>query len=150
MQFLICLISIAGLVAVSSSASVPENILDSLSEASELNSPSELTRFKKSAYGGGSIPAPPCPKSYLFSCQSNVAPVPCAPAPSYAPAPAPAYAPKPAPAPAYAPAPAPAKPSYAGAYSVPVPRYSLPQAAYPGIPQELLRPVYGYNNQYLY
>ncbi|XP_001965040.3 vitelline membrane protein Vm34Ca [Drosophila ananassae] len=31
-----------------------------------------------------SIPAPPCPKNYLFSCQPNLAPVPCsAPAPSY-------------------------------------------------------------------
>ncbi|XP_017855156.1 vitelline membrane protein Vm34Ca [Drosophila busckii] len=31
-----------------------------------------------------SIPAPPCPKNYLFSCQPNLQPVPCsAPAPSY-------------------------------------------------------------------
>ncbi|EDW03183.1 vitelline membrane protein Vm34Ca [Drosophila grimshawi] len=31
-----------------------------------------------------SIPAPPCPKNYLFSCQPNLAPVPCSPpAPSY-------------------------------------------------------------------
>ncbi|EDW76099.1 uncharacterized protein Dwil_GK15281 [Drosophila willistoni] len=30
-----------------------------------------------------SIPAPPCPKNYLFSCQPNLAPVPCsAPAPA--------------------------------------------------------------------
>jgi len=51
----------------------------------------DLTRLRKSAYGGSSggyggssIPAPPCPKNYLFSCQPNLAPVPCsAPAPSY-------------------------------------------------------------------
>ncbi|EDW03024.1 vitelline membrane protein Vm26Ab [Drosophila grimshawi] len=31
-----------------------------------------------------SIPAPPCPKNYLFSCQPSLQPVPCsAPAPSY-------------------------------------------------------------------
>ncbi|KAH8404819.1 hypothetical protein KR222_004537 [Zaprionus bogoriensis] len=31
-----------------------------------------------------SIPAPPCPKNYLFSCQPNLAPVPCsAPAANY-------------------------------------------------------------------
>ncbi|KAH8273921.1 hypothetical protein KR044_003409 [Drosophila immigrans] len=30
------------------------------------------------------VPAPPCPKNYLFSCQPNLTPVPCsAPAPSY-------------------------------------------------------------------
>lgn len=48
-----------------------------------------------------SIPAPPCPKNYLFSCQPNLAPVPCsAPAPSYGSAGAysqyaPVYAPQP-------------------------------------------------------
>ncbi|XP_022220145.1 vitelline membrane protein Vm34Ca [Drosophila obscura] len=48
-----------------------------------------------------SIPAPPCPKNYLFSCQPNLAPVPCsAPAPSYGSAGAysqyaPVYAPHP-------------------------------------------------------
>ncbi|KAI8043727.1 vitelline membrane protein Vm34Ca [Drosophila gunungcola] len=36
------------------------------------------------SYAPASIPAPPCPKNYLFSCQPNLAPVPCsAPAPSY-------------------------------------------------------------------
>ncbi|EDW76348.1 uncharacterized protein Dwil_GK14709 [Drosophila willistoni] len=31
-----------------------------------------------------SVPAPPCPKNYLFSCQPSLQPVPCsAPAPSY-------------------------------------------------------------------
>ncbi|XP_017132215.1 vitelline membrane protein Vm34Ca-like [Drosophila elegans] len=36
------------------------------------------------SYAPSSIPAPPCPKNYLFSCQPNLAPVPCsAPAPSY-------------------------------------------------------------------
>ncbi|XP_004531358.1 vitelline membrane protein Vm26Aa [Ceratitis capitata] len=68
----------------------------------------DLSRFRKSAYGGGaSIPAPPCPKNYLFSCQPNLAPVPCA-----APAAAPAY-------------------GSAGAYSAPIPTYVAPlHAAY--------------------
>lgn len=54
------------------------------------------------AYAGQvSIPAPPCPKNYLFSCQPNLAPVPCsAPAASYGPSGAysqyaPVYAPRP-------------------------------------------------------
>ncbi|XP_016961773.1 vitelline membrane protein Vm34Ca [Drosophila biarmipes] len=55
------------------------------------------------SYGAApvSIPAPPCPKNYLFSCQPNLAPVPCsAPAPSYGSAGAysqyaPVYAPQP-------------------------------------------------------
>ncbi|XP_055914858.1 vitelline membrane protein Vm26Aa-like [Eupeodes corollae] len=139
MQSFICFISIAAaLIAVTSSASVagylnepvPENILESLVAASQLKAPEELVRWKKSAYGGAQLQAPPCPKNYLFSCQSSVAPVPCA-AP---------------------PAPAPAKPSYAGAYSMQVPRYTYPQEAYnQGIPQELLMPsIYGYNQQYLY
>ncbi|XP_023299353.2 vitelline membrane protein Vm34Ca-like [Lucilia cuprina] len=28
-------------------------------------------------YGGASIPAPPCPKNYLFSCQPSLQPAPC-------------------------------------------------------------------------
>ncbi|KAH8352124.1 hypothetical protein KR084_002131 [Drosophila pseudotakahashii] len=53
------------------------------------------------SYAPASIPAPPCPKNYLFSCQPNLAPVPCsAPAPSYGSAGAysqyaPVYAPQP-------------------------------------------------------
>ncbi|XP_005189229.2 vitelline membrane protein Vm26Aa-like [Musca domestica] len=27
--------------------------------------------------GGLTLPAPPCPKNYLFSCQPNLAPAPC-------------------------------------------------------------------------
>ncbi|XP_055905292.1 vitelline membrane protein Vm26Aa-like [Eupeodes corollae] len=54
-----------------------------------------------SSYGGGSYAAPPCPKSYLFSCQPNVAPVPCAAGGG----------------------------GYAGAYSEYVPQYALPQYA---------------------
>ncbi|XP_017859871.1 PREDICTED: vitelline membrane protein Vm26Ab [Drosophila arizonae] len=47
-----------------------------------------------------SIPAPPCPKNYLFSCQPSLQPVPCS-------APAPAY-------------------GNAGAYSQYVPQYAVP------------------------
>lgn len=39
----------------------------------------ENLRAKKSAYGGSSYSAPPCPKNYLFSCQPAVQPVGCAP-----------------------------------------------------------------------
>ncbi|KAH8236163.1 hypothetical protein KR032_000238, partial [Drosophila birchii] len=47
-----------------------------------------------------SIPSPPCPKNYLFSCQPSLQPVPCsAPAPSY---------------------------GSAGAYSQYVPQYAVP------------------------
>ncbi|XP_017019175.1 vitelline membrane protein Vm26Aa [Drosophila kikkawai] len=76
----------------------------------------DLTRLRKSAYGGSSggyggssVPAPPCPKNYLFSCQPNLAPVPCsAPAPSY---------------------------GSAGAYSSPVASYIAPTY---GVPQQQL------------
>ncbi|XP_017486654.1 PREDICTED: vitelline membrane protein Vm26Aa-like [Rhagoletis zephyria] len=61
----------------------------------------DLSRYRKSAYGAApSIPAPPCPKNYLFSCQPNLAPVACS-----------------------APAPAPASYGSAGAYTAPVPAY---------------------------
>lgn len=39
----------------------------------------ENLRAKKSAYGGSSYSAPPCPKNYLFSCQPAVQPVGCSP-----------------------------------------------------------------------
>ncbi|XP_055903218.1 vitelline membrane protein Vm34Ca-like [Eupeodes corollae] len=59
-----------------------------------------------SSYGGGaSYSAPPCPKNYLFSCQPNLAPVPCAPG-GYAGAysqQVPQYLPYPYPQPQYAP-----------------------------------------------
>ncbi|XP_055914903.1 vitelline membrane protein Vm26Aa-like [Eupeodes corollae] len=98
----------------SSQQGVPQNILHTLTEESNMNgfaAPSDLARSKKSAYGAPapSYSAPPCPKNYLFSCQPSVAPVPCAPG------------------------------GYAGAYSVPVPTYALPSAPQ-FIPQELLRP----------
>ncbi|XP_055853013.1 vitelline membrane protein Vm26Aa-like [Episyrphus balteatus] len=113
------------LVAVATAASVgpapqAQNIMHTISEESNINpaaAPAELARLKKSAYGGGapaSYSAPPCPKNYLFSCQPNVAPVPCAPSGG----------------------------GYAGAYSVPVPTYALPSGPHYGIPQELLRPYY--------
>lgn len=89
-------------------------------QTAQLNS--EFGRFRKSAgYGGGasaggyggaaSIPAPPCPKNYLFSCQPNLAPVPCA-----APAPSGGY-------------------GSSGAYSAPVGTYVAPLGNNYGLPQ---------------
>ncbi|XP_017041292.1 vitelline membrane protein Vm26Aa [Drosophila ficusphila] len=83
----------------------------------------DLTRLRKSAYGGSSggyggssIPAPPCPKNYLFSCQPNLAPVPCsAPAPSY---------------------------GSAGAYSSPVATYVAPNYGIPQHQQQLFSAAY--------
>lgn len=53
---------------------------------------SDLTRLRKSTFNGGDnpnqsppssgVPAPPCPKNYMFSCQPNLVPVPCSAAPS--------------------------------------------------------------------
>uniref|UniRef100_A0A6P4EK11 Vitelline membrane protein Vm26Aa n=1 Tax=Drosophila rhopaloa TaxID=1041015 RepID=A0A6P4EK11_DRORH len=83
----------------------------------------DLTRLRKSAYGGSSggyggssIPAPPCPKNYLFSCQPNLAPVPCsAPAPSY---------------------------GSSGAYSSPVATYVAPNYGLPQHQQQLFSAAY--------
>nr|XP_017006089.2 vitelline membrane protein Vm26Aa [Drosophila takahashii] len=83
----------------------------------------DLTRLRKSAYGGSSggyggssLPAPPCPKNYLFSCQPNLAPVPCsAPAPSY---------------------------GSAGAYSSPVATYVAPNYGIPQHQQQLFSAAY--------
>ncbi|XP_028900460.2 vitelline membrane protein Vm26Ab [Zeugodacus cucurbitae] len=66
------------------------------------------------SYKPSSIPAPPCPRNYLFSCQPSLAPAPCA-----APVPSPSYS-----------APAPAAPSASygspqGAYSHIIPQYSF-------------------------
>ncbi|TMW51180.1 hypothetical protein DOY81_003747 [Sarcophaga bullata] len=36
----------------------------------------------KNGKGSSVITAPPCPKNYLFSCQPNLAPVPCSSSPS--------------------------------------------------------------------
>ncbi|XP_023175009.2 vitelline membrane protein Vm26Aa [Drosophila hydei] len=92
----------------------------------------DLTRLRKSAYGGSSggygassVPAPPCPKNYLFSCQPNLAPVPCsAPAPSY---------------------------GSAGAYSSPVASYVAPNYGVPQHQQNLFGAAYlpqAYGYQY--
>ncbi|XP_065358121.1 vitelline membrane protein Vm26Aa-like [Calliphora vicina] len=62
-------------------------------------------------YGAASIPAPPCPKNYLFSCQPNLAPAPCAP-------PAASY-------------------GSAGAYSENVPTILNAPYGYQGLPQQL-------------
>ncbi|EDW76007.1 uncharacterized protein Dwil_GK15236 [Drosophila willistoni] len=34
------------------------------------------------SYGSAKISSPPCPQSYLFSCQPNLSPAPCAQAPA--------------------------------------------------------------------
>ncbi|KAH8263112.1 hypothetical protein KR044_004767 [Drosophila immigrans] len=83
----------------------------------------DLTRLRKAAYGGSSggygassVPSPPCPKNYLFSCQPNLAPVPCsAPAPSY---------------------------GSAGAYSSPVASYLAPNFGLPQLQQQLYGAAY--------
>ena len=73
------------------------------------------------SYGGSySIPSPPCPKNYMFSCQPSLTPVPCAASAGYGSA---AYAAAPA---AYAAAPAaPASYGSAGAYSHYVPTIAI-------------------------
>ncbi|KAM7351927.1 vitelline membrane 26Aa isoform 2-T2 [Cochliomyia hominivorax] len=93
--------------STSSSSSSSDNKQDVESELKSVLSQSspqfnaDYQRFRKSAgYGASSIPAPPCPKNYLFSCQPNLAPVPCS-------APAAAF-------------------GSAGAYSAPVPTYLAP------------------------
>uniref|UniRef100_A0A0K8UFC2 Vitelline membrane protein Vm26Aa n=1 Tax=Bactrocera latifrons TaxID=174628 RepID=A0A0K8UFC2_BACLA len=88
--------------AAAAAAAEQEAKAEQNAQAVNLQSVYDLTRFRKSAYGGGaaaSIPAPPCPKNYLFSCQPNLAPVACS-----APAAAPSY-------------------GSAGAYSAPIPTY---------------------------
>lgn len=129
MKLIICLglfvliASAAAAASVSSSSpSVSSDTKDVETELKSVHSSglnNEYSRFRKSAgyggsgggYGGASIPAPPCPKNYLFSCQPNLAPVPCA-----APAAAPSY-------------------GSAGAYSAPVPTYMAPLVNNYGTPQ---------------
>ncbi|XP_075149864.1 vitelline membrane protein Vm32E-like [Haematobia irritans] len=47
-----------------------------------------FTIVAANGYGAGSapvsIPAPPCPKNYMFSCQPNLAPAPCSQPAAYA------------------------------------------------------------------
>ncbi|XP_011180223.1 vitelline membrane protein Vm26Aa [Zeugodacus cucurbitae] len=113
MKFFVCIalfaavfsVALAGPTSNSGAAAEQEAKAEQNLQAVNLQSAYDLTRFRKSAYGGGagaapSIPAPPCPKNYLFSCQPNLAPVACA-----------------------APAPAPAAYGSAGAYSAPIPTY---------------------------
>ncbi|KAH8415186.1 hypothetical protein KR215_007774, partial [Drosophila sulfurigaster] len=117
MKFFVCFALIAivasAVATPTGSSSAPLTSSNAGGAVAQLNQEAEpegygdLTRLRKSAYGassGGygasSVPAPPCPKNYLFSCQPNLAPVPCsAPAPSY---------------------------GSAGAYSSPVASYAVP------------------------
>lgn len=119
---------VTGASTVSSSSVTSINSDVKKDVESELKSPlstqvnTDYNRFRKSAsygaaaaggggggYGAASIPAPPCPKNYLFSCQPNLAPVPCS-------APAAAY-------------------GGGGAYSAPVPTYVAPLGNNYGLPQ---------------
>ncbi|XP_017842933.2 vitelline membrane protein Vm26Aa [Drosophila busckii] len=110
MKFLVCfaIIAFAANALANPTGSVAVANQESEAEGAQAQAYGDLTRLRKSAYGassGGygaqSVPAPPCPKNYLFSCQPNLAPVPCA-------APAASY-------------------GSAGAYSAPVPTYAVPQ-----------------------
>ncbi|XP_034472464.1 vitelline membrane protein Vm26Aa-like [Drosophila innubila] len=118
MKFFVCFALIAVVASAvanpTSGTSVSVANQESEAEAAAGQGYGDLTRLRKSAYGGSSggygassVPAPPCPKNYLFSCQPNLAPVPCsAPAPSY---------------------------GSAGAYSSPVAAYAAPNY---GVPQQ--------------
>ncbi|XP_037821759.1 vitelline membrane protein Vm26Aa-like [Lucilia sericata] len=117
---LIVLIAAAATATTNSGTSTSSNLNTQTKLDLETDTPQSIQsllntdfgRFRKSAgYGGGaaSIPAPPCPKNYLFSCQPNLAPVPCA-------APAASY-------------------GSAGAYSAPVPTYVAPVGNNYGLPQ---------------
>ncbi|XP_064554138.1 vitelline membrane protein Vm26Aa-like [Drosophila montana] len=131
MKFFVCfaLIAIVASALASPTGSSSVAITNQESEA-ESQGYGDLTRLRKAAYGGSSggyggssVPAPPCPKNYLFSCQPNLAPVPCsAPAPSY---------------------------GSAGAYSSPVASYVAPNYGVPQHQQSLygaayLPQAYGY------
>ncbi|XP_055853014.1 vitelline membrane protein Vm26Aa-like [Episyrphus balteatus] len=91
MKFFACLIALAAIATIVMADMKPTDKKDGL---------------LGSHYGGGggsSYSAPPCPKSYLFSCQPSLAPVPCA---------------------------AGGGGGYSGAYSQYVPQYALPQQQY--------------------
>ncbi|EDW03026.1 vitelline membrane protein Vm26Aa [Drosophila grimshawi] len=116
MKFFVCF----AFIAIAASAVASPNSGISAGQESEIEGLSgqgygDLTRLRKSAYGGSSggggssIPAPPCPKNYLFSCQPNLAPVPCS-------SPSSGY-------------------GSAGAYSSPVASYAVPNY---GLPQQQL------------
>lgn len=123
MKVFVCIVLIATVAAAaanptgSTSANVNLNNQNKQEIESEPQQPlqtlqlnSDFNRYRKSAgYGASSIPAPPCPKNYLFSCQPNLAPVPCA-------APAAGY-------------------GSAGAYTAPVPTYVAPLGNNYGLPQ---------------
>ncbi|XP_030555694.1 vitelline membrane protein Vm26Aa-like [Drosophila novamexicana] len=138
MKFFVCIALIAIAASALAAPSSGSSAASSNAGGSVANQESEaegqgygdLTRLRKSAYGGSSggyggssVPAPPCPKNYLFSCQPNLAPVPCsAPAPSY---------------------------GSAGAYSSPVASYVAPNYGVPQHQQSLygsayLPQAYGY------
>ena len=111
MKFFILFALIALAAANSAGAPVDGGAVNTQEiEAEKVNA--DFARFRKSAYGGGygaaTIPAPACPKNYLFSCQPNLAAVPCA-------APAASYGSQ-------------------GAYSAPVPTYYAAPQGY-GYPQ---------------
>ncbi|XP_065357774.1 vitelline membrane protein Vm26Aa-like [Calliphora vicina] len=124
MNFFICFALITAIAAVSAASTTTgttstntnvntatkQDSLDTDTQSIQSLLNTDYSRFRKSAgYGAASIPAPPCPKNYLFSCQPNLAPIPCA-------APAASY-------------------GSAGAYTAPVPTYVAPVGNNYGLPQ---------------
>ncbi|XP_017492296.1 PREDICTED: vitelline membrane protein Vm26Aa-like [Rhagoletis zephyria] len=114
MKSFVCIALVAAILSVAlaspaGNAAATSSVQEAQAEQNQ-QAAYDLTRFRKSAYGAApSIPAPPCPKNYLFSCQPNLAPVACA---------------------------SPAAASYgsAGAYSAPIPAYVAPlPAGYAGM-----------------
>ena len=150
MKFFVCLAILIATAAANPAGPNPNSASVNVQEANEKEAQpvqpvnGDLTRLRKSAYGGSSsggyggsssggyggsssggyggasssssIAAPPCPKNYIFSCQPNLAPIACsAPSSSY---------------------------GSSGAYSAPVPTYVAPIQNGYGVPS------FAFNNQY--
>ena len=85
MNYFVCLAMMAVIVAVASANPVNQH-LETENKSLQVDSQGgDYTRVRKSANygnptpssGASGIPAPPCPKNYLFSCQPSLAPVAC-------------------------------------------------------------------------
>ncbi|XP_053957758.1 vitelline membrane protein Vm26Aa-like [Anastrepha ludens] len=86
MKSFVCITLFAVIFSVALAAPAAKSASDSAAQevesAQNLQAVYDLSRVRKSAYGGGAVratfPAPACPKNYLFSCQPSLAPVACA------------------------------------------------------------------------